>query len=534
MQIYVWSDFKKKTNSTKRPTNGTLIEGYYRNSDPLSLLTPVIRIEANTTTPTWNYCYIPDFGRYYYIAEWTHEEGVWIAQLSCDVLASYKDEIGNQDMYVLRSSENWDDRIVDTKYPTKVKRTITTSEVRNVILTTPANPTSMVIDPDVFKKDFSDGSYIMGIYGPEGSGVTYYSLSYQTFIDFTNELMTWDITDENGWDLGALGKLPKQYAKTVADPLQFIESCTWIPFSQEEYLKPGVTPIGQIKLGYYSKGITGQIHKLDLDDEMIKCQMYFPIPKHPQASDRGQWLQTSPYSQYTLVLHPFGEFEISGAELIDKANINATWYIDYITCVAMLYLYADNVFLGCSESTFGVPVKLNQVNIDVRGMVEGAATGVVGAAKAIGGVGKTIVGAATGLKAIATPMSLEQMAKRTAPSSGAGSMIGGGLSDIASGAAQSVGGFADAYEAAQPKIKSKGGVGTYLPFGAGVFPRLIGEFAEIVDEFNRDLGRPLCRVRKPKDIPGYIIAENGYIDTVGTAAETDKVAQYVCGGFFYE
>lgn len=534
MQIYVWSNFTKKTNSTKRPTNGTLIEGYYRNSDPISLLTPVIRIEAGTTTPTWNYCYIPDFKRYYYIAEWTHIEGVWIAQLSCDVLASYKDSIGNQDMYVLRSSAESDGRIIDSKYPTKVKRSIVTNEVRNVMVTSPSSPSIAIVDPNVFDKKFSQGSYIVGIIGANDTGVTYYSFTYSVFKSFIQALN--DDTVWEGWD-SVTTSIPKQYAKAIADPLQFISSVTWIPFEQRTLFPNGDIPrVSELELGYWNpfpNSCPLGIAQLDLYQDLIKCQMFFNIPKHPQIANRGKWLQASPYSQYTLVLHPFGEFEFSGADLIDKTTIEARWYFDYITCTGMLYLYAGDIFLGCKEATFGVPIQINQQTVNIRGAIEGAIKGVVGVGKAIAGAAKTVVGIATGAKALATPMSIEQMASRQAPSMPSLG-LGDSVKSIASGAAQAVGGFADAYESVQPKVQSKGGVGTYLPFGSGVFPKLIGEFAEIVDEFNRDLGRPLCKVRKPKDIPGFIIAENGYIDTVGTAEETDKVAQYVCGGFFYE
>ena len=50
MQIRLWtsSAFSKKVNSTKKPTGGTVVEGYFRNSDTFSMYSPRIRIDFST------------------------------------------------------------------------------------------------------------------------------------------------------------------------------------------------------------------------------------------------------------------------------------------------------------------------------------------------------------------------------------------------------------------------------------------------------------------------------------------------------
>ena len=59
-----------------------------------SVMNPRIRIESAENIAVYNYCYIPEFGRYYYIVDiMSVRTNVWEASMRCDVLMSYKDEI---------------------------------------------------------------------------------------------------------------------------------------------------------------------------------------------------------------------------------------------------------------------------------------------------------------------------------------------------------------------------------------------------------------------------------------------------------
>lgn len=60
--------------------------------DASSIIAPSILIQSNPIG--YNYAYIPEFGRYYYIKNITaFRKGVYIVDLKCDVLMSFKDEI---------------------------------------------------------------------------------------------------------------------------------------------------------------------------------------------------------------------------------------------------------------------------------------------------------------------------------------------------------------------------------------------------------------------------------------------------------
>ena len=87
----VFYNFTKRKNSTEIPTTfGTPIDILLKDSTSLSA--PVIELRVDGK-PSYTYCYIPDFSRYYFINDWNDNKGRWSCSLSVDVLASYKDSI---------------------------------------------------------------------------------------------------------------------------------------------------------------------------------------------------------------------------------------------------------------------------------------------------------------------------------------------------------------------------------------------------------------------------------------------------------
>lgn len=86
-----------KTNSennrvVKTLTDEKQLSGELRNQT--SVLSPSIRIESADNISTYNYAYISEFGRYYYITDIVSvRTNCWVVSLRCDVLMSYKDEI---------------------------------------------------------------------------------------------------------------------------------------------------------------------------------------------------------------------------------------------------------------------------------------------------------------------------------------------------------------------------------------------------------------------------------------------------------
>lgn len=111
----------KRINSTKTPTlsetatcvlkSGTSVE------NPTFILQGVSPFD-------WNVAYCETFGRYYFINDVTYVESTYEISCTCDYLASYKDEILSNSMYVTRSSSLYDKELSDTLFPTSSSTTI--------------------------------------------------------------------------------------------------------------------------------------------------------------------------------------------------------------------------------------------------------------------------------------------------------------------------------------------------------------------------------------------------------------------------
>ena len=72
--------------------------------DASSVIAPSILIQSNPIG--YNYAYIPEFGRYYYIKNITaFRKGAYIVDLKCDVLMTFREEILNMSGIVSRLTD---------------------------------------------------------------------------------------------------------------------------------------------------------------------------------------------------------------------------------------------------------------------------------------------------------------------------------------------------------------------------------------------------------------------------------------------
>lgn len=85
-------------------TDEKQLSGELRNQT--SVLNPTIRIESADNISTYNYAYISEFGRYYYITDIVSvRTNLWVVSLRCDILMSYKDEIQSMNVILNNTQE---------------------------------------------------------------------------------------------------------------------------------------------------------------------------------------------------------------------------------------------------------------------------------------------------------------------------------------------------------------------------------------------------------------------------------------------
>lgn len=92
---------------------GVSLNGALRDSS--SMIEPVILIQSAAPIH-YNYAYIPDFERYYFVSNVTSvRTGLWLVEMRVDVLMSFKNDIANYKIVIDKQTEmeNSDEYIDD-------------------------------------------------------------------------------------------------------------------------------------------------------------------------------------------------------------------------------------------------------------------------------------------------------------------------------------------------------------------------------------------------------------------------------------
>lgn len=488
--------FAKKDNSTAQPTgDGTKVSGEFKTG--FNLLAPVVKLYDITGTPGFNYAKIADLSRYYFITSWSYDGGFWYASLACDVLASWKSDIGAQTLYVTRSASSYDEYIIDSEYPATGQCTI----LEGTASGEPFGSTS--------------GCYIVGIVGGANSTG---AISYYAFTPAAFQALVGAMLGDNLWLNINTAELSDELQKALINPAQYISSCLWIPVDAGSVPGSGV---GSIPVGWWSFAASAsQIQPLSAK---VGGSYSVAIPKHPQATARGKYLNLSPYSEYTLYFFPFGTLAIDSLRLQDQSTLNLRYVMDCCTGEAVLYITCGGDPIKVVTGRFGVPVPTGQISVQIGGLTSMAATAGMTAAAGAVGHAKDFLGGAKNLA--------YKMFNRGGPAPHSGTSrngtpiertdIKGAVNNIMSAAVASL-----------ATVDYSGQLGSNI---YGVVPvTLVGKFLSIADDDNASKGRPLCSRVQLNTLSGYILCADADIEIGCTADEREAIISYLLGGFFYE
>ena len=102
MQIKFYKNSSEKNKIGKSLSSELTLNGNLR--DECSITSPSILVES-TSLVNYNYCYIPEFKRYYFISDITSvRNNLWRVSLKCDVLESFKSDILNSSCIINKQS----------------------------------------------------------------------------------------------------------------------------------------------------------------------------------------------------------------------------------------------------------------------------------------------------------------------------------------------------------------------------------------------------------------------------------------------
>lgn len=105
MTINLYKTLSEVNKVTKILTDEISLTGTLR--DVSSVMNPRIRIEEDNIAD-YNYAYIPEFGRYYFITNIDSiRNNIWEVAMRVDVLMTYADEIKANTAVIARNSNLW-------------------------------------------------------------------------------------------------------------------------------------------------------------------------------------------------------------------------------------------------------------------------------------------------------------------------------------------------------------------------------------------------------------------------------------------
>lgn len=87
--------------------------------DDNSIVEPILKVQASTIiADKYNYAYVQEFGRYYYIKNTTVSNGYILLNLKCDVLKTYSSQIRACRAIIKRNENNFNFYLNDNQFKT--------------------------------------------------------------------------------------------------------------------------------------------------------------------------------------------------------------------------------------------------------------------------------------------------------------------------------------------------------------------------------------------------------------------------------
>lgn len=457
--------FSKRDNSTKTPapTAGTEFDCIMKAGSGILKPTLQFNLGLANNPSQYNYAYIQDFGRYYFIEEWYFDKALWTATLKVDVLATYKSAIGSASLYVLRAYSNHDGSIIDNIYPTK---------------------TGCLFDRDPVNNPWNtSGIFVVGIVTADAAfgSIDYYVMTPAELRSMCQALTDPTTIIDTAYDFD-LADASAGLQLSLVDPMQYIKTCIMLPVSSADITNQATG--ATINVYRWPAGTGNKIYPTS----RINKSLTFDIISHPDTSGRGSYVNSAPYTNVTLTIPPFGCIDIDSSVTCNAAHLYADIEVDPITGKGILVVSCNNIILNRIEAQIGVPISLSSVTRDYIGA----------ASSALGAIGGAV--------------------------SGFMGNLGGFI-----GAAAGIG---NAAEAIMPRASTIGTTGTFAANHGDC--ELDFQFFRPVDDDPAHNGRPLCQMKTISSLSGYVMVQDGDVETTGTSTEDAQIRSYLEGGFYYE
>lgn len=534
MDVYLIS-FTKKTNSTSTPNLTGVTPFSCKLKAPCSIMQPVLQFNFadafKNSLYMCNYAYIPDFHRYYRVVNWSYNGALAECSLKVDVLTSFKSAITASSQYVLRSASAYDGYIKDTKYPVKCgSRSIGVGTYTD-------NP----LQPPVIGGVRLNGCFVLGIISdnPSITGcVSYYVMSDTELAEF----MTGLFTLSTQWGGGGQD-LADGLKKAITDPMQYVISCTWLPYTVTDFVNQNlVTQTATVEVGYDTVTVSTYAYQFTGGINISFTNLIsITLPDHPYASSRGVYMNREPFSRYYLSFYPFCDLiELDGMRF--NGTVDLVYTVDLRTGKAVLNICSDHsgdsaanwlpsVIVRSIEGQVGVPIPLASIRTELPTTVTQYAQNLIAAGvnSEFGGfkqaAEKTVNTASNWvMKGIAKLFGSEDLENAVSEAEATTETWStGDLTNIASSAM--------AMKSTAESIGSQGAMSLYNRMPLCCW----GEFFVPAADDLTNFGRPLCDTRTLSTLSGFVMCDHPHIAAAGAfAAENDEIETFLTTGCYLE
>ena len=376
MQV-VFYNHAKRSNSTKLPTEGTSISCVLK--DECSLTSPVLELNI-AEKPNFNYAYIADFGRYYYVSDWQYYRGIWSCTLSVDVLTSWKSNILETKAQVLFSSSMYDLDVLDNRLAAiaRYERQSKTAPFMGALTGQNTAPSGT----------FALTALSNTSTWATGATTTYF-MTYQQMQVFARELV-----DATVWES------LKQFFN---NPMDGVIECYYIPLDISKFVD--LSTDGPIQIGDYDFPTATAKKALTTNLAIKSYTAQIEIP----------WIyndfrRLSPYTELSLFVPFCGAKPISPEMVYNIDMLFIDYSVDIVTGSVQAIVYNKEEVLEefSGNCRVALPLAQTQSRVDnIIGATGGAITAIAGFSSGNVALGATGVLAAVG--SVVTPANTKAM-----------------------------------------------------------------------------------------------------------------------------
>ena len=505
-------NFNKKPNSTAVPViAGTQYQCTMKTVS--SLLSPVIDIADTKGTgaiPLFNYAYIADFGRYYFIDDVSWSQGIWSLSMHVDVLASFKEDIENSRQYVIRSASQSNPYIPDTVYQTYIDTSGSYEEEALANSVQRYNSTTLAWqNVTYFDRPIANGMVCVGVVSGTVSGVTYYAMTVSSFSQFLQKAFTLVPSNMTDLDTGT--------ANAVYGPIQYITYCRWFPVMA---LSANLgTEVQTINIGADPVTLTApnsayQMTALGVE----KYRFNIDLPLHPDAVTYP-YTRLSPFSEYSLNFQPFGNIPLDTTKMMDASRLTVNWSVDFCTGQCILEVRSNAAHAGLiytETADYGVPMPISALVMDWKaGLAMSAMTWMKN---------NTLMG---------TP---DEPVLRQLVAEGSVTQADLNAAGVTLGNTSLLDKMMDVTGAAMGNVVTKGSSGSWLSYNAGV-PYVYLWYVKQADHDAARYGAPLCEEVRLDSLSGFCICSNATVSFAIKYPMSDEYAAicaYLNSGIYLE